>query len=119
VQKVQRAWSKKSAFLAFFLDISGAFDKCWHPLVLKTLIDKGCPRYLVNIINDYLHDRKVTLYSGGVSLSKILTTGCPQGGVLSPFIWRLYINSLLGLLDRIHGSDDFQGWADDLVAGYE
>ena len=119
VQKVQRAWSRKSAFLAFFLDISGAFDKCWHPLVLKTLIDKGCPRYLVNIINDYLHDRKVTLSSGGVSLSKILTTGCPQGGVLSPFIWKLYINSLLELLERIHGSDDFQGWADDLVVGYE
>ncbi|CAM9984243.1 unnamed protein product, partial [Heterosigma akashiwo] len=79
VQRVQRAWAKKSAFLAFFLDISGAFDRCWHPLVLKTLIDKGCPRYLVRIIKDYLCDRKVTLSYGGVTISKILTAGCPQG----------------------------------------
>ncbi|CAM9260083.1 unnamed protein product, partial [Heterosigma akashiwo] len=99
VQRVQRAWAKKSAFLAFFLDISGAFDRCWHPLVLKTLIDKGCPRYLVRIIKDYLCDRKVTLSYGGVTISKILTAGCPQGGVLSPFIWKLYINTLLELMD--------------------
>ncbi|MVN24506.1 hypothetical protein GO639_04905 [Staphylococcus aureus] len=39
--------------------------------------------------------------------------GCPQGGVLSPLLWSLLMNSLLDALDRRRV--ELQAYADDLI----
>ena len=116
MKKVQSKLGANSGYLSLFLDISGAFHKTWHPLVLKKLIDVNCPKVYLSILKNYLSDRKITLEYGGVSVSKVLSCGCPQGGVLSPFIWNLYIDGLLRMLEDI--GIDVQGWADDIVIGF-
>ena len=49
VKKVQSKIDKTSGYLSFFLDISGAFDKTWHPLILKKLIDLNFPKVYISI----------------------------------------------------------------------
>ena len=71
----------------------------------------------ISILKDYLTDREVSLEFAGVTVSKFLSCGCPQGGVLSPPIWNLYIDSLLRLLVDL--GVDVQGWADDIVVGFQ
>ena len=75
-----------------------------------------CPKISLSILRDYLTDRAVTLEYAGISVTKFLTCGCPQGGVLSPFIWNLYIDGLLRLLEQL--GIDVQGWADDIVVSF-
>jgi hypothetical protein len=49
----------------------------------------------------------------GVSSTMMVRRGCPQGGVLSPFLWNMVINSLLGRLNN--ESLGAQEFADDIA----
>ena len=40
-----------------FLDIKSAFDAAWHPAILRSLMKKGCPLYLIKILSSFLKDR--------------------------------------------------------------
>ena len=55
----------------------------------------------------------------GESVTAVAQRGCPQGGVLSPLIWNLVMNGLLGKLRRQVPSLLIQGFADDLVIAQE
>ena len=46
------------------------------------------------------------------SVSKKIKKGCPQGGILSPLLWNLVINSLLILINSTQA--DSEGFADDV-----
>ncbi len=73
---------------AVFLDISGAFDSAWPPSILLELIKKDCPLYLTKLISSFLKNRTANLSSDdGTSLQHNMAIGCPQGSVLSPFLW--------------------------------
>ena len=48
----------------------------------------------------------------GKSVSKKVKKGCPQGGILSPLLWNLVINSLLILINSTQA--DAEGFADDV-----
>lgn len=41
--------------------------------------------------------------------------GVPQGGVISPFLWLLYMNDLLNLLTHRYGLEAVMAFADDLL----
>ena len=47
-----------------------------------------------------------------ISVKFTTSRGCPQGGVLSPLLWHLVVNSLLTRLSR--GDIFIQGYADDM-----
>ena len=67
------------------LDIAAAFDRAWHPAILKNLIDKDMPLPYVKLIQNYLLDRQISLSYGGGTASKTLTRSTPQAAVLSPY----------------------------------
>jgi ribonuclease HI len=99
---------------AVFLDISGAFDNAWHPGVLSFLIQQHCPLWLLLIINSYLLHRAISFQYQDLFFTRTLSKSCPQGGVLSPFIWNCAVNSILDIpLDP--DNELLQGYADDLV----
>ena len=92
-----------------FLDISKAFDKVWHPGLLFKLKQNGIKGQMYKLIENFLSDRKqrVTL-NGKVSGWNNVQAGVPQGSVLGPILFLVYINDLiLGL------KTDARAFADD------
>ena len=103
---------------AISLDISAAFDRAWHPAILKNLIDKGMPMQYVKLIQNYLSDRTISLTYGGGTAIKTLTRSTPQGAVLSPFLWNIFLDTLLDKLTKYNVFPRFLdtfAWADDVL----
>ena len=94
---------------AVFLDISKAFDKVWHEGLLFKLKRNGIGRTLLELIRDYLNGRYQRVVLNGKSSSwKEIIAGVPQGSVLGPLFFLIYINDLCDDL-----SCDVKLFADD------
>ena len=93
---------------AVFLDISKAFDKVWHDGLFK-LKSYGISGCLFTVIKDFLnnHHQRVIL-NGKSSIWSAITAGVPQGSVLGPLLFLIYINDLV---DNI--SSEAKLFADD------
>ena len=96
-----------------FLDIKSAFDKVPHALLLLKLSRAGVPRQLLRCVLAYLSNRSFFLQMGdSKSSAHPIRAGVPQGGVLSPWLFLLFINDiLLQLPASVLGI----GYADDLA----
>ena len=97
------------------LDIQSAFDRAWHPAILKNLIDKGLHPTYVRMIANYLSNRSVQVSFGGGQAKKSLSLSTPQGAVLSPFLWNIFIDTLLHELQVSHPDLRLSAWADDVI----
>ena len=94
---------------AVFLDISKAFDKGWHDGLLLKLKSYGISRCLLTVIKDFLNNRHQRLVlNGKSSIWSPITAGVPQGSVLGPLLFLIYINDLV---DNI--SSEAKLFADD------
>ena len=81
---------------AVFLDLSKAFDRVWHSGLLYTLECNGICGNLLGIIHDFLHGRKQCVVLNGQSSNwSAVSASVPQGSVLGPLFFLVYINVLL------------------------
>jgi hypothetical protein len=78
-----------------FLDISGAFDCTWPAAVLAALSKRKCPHYLIEIISSLFLDRIGIIKTSKGKYSCGAEIGCPQGGVLFPFLWIILAEELI------------------------
>ena len=94
---------------AVFLDISKAFDKVWHEGIIFKLKCNGLSGNLLNFFENYLLNRHQRVVLNGKESSWMtLQAGVPQGSVLGPLLFLVYINDLT---DNI--SSDMRLFADD------
>ena len=95
------------------IDFSKAFDSVWHPALFHKLISAGLPPCFVRWTQSFLSDTRASVvYQNHKSRSFRVRRGVPQGSVLGPVLFPLFINDLPASLPS---SVSCSLYADDLA----
>ena len=81
--------------ISVYLDISKSFDGVWHDGLIYKLKHCGVSEPLLSLIQSFLQDRtKRTVLNGQCSILGDILAGGPQGSILEPLFFLVYINDL-------------------------
>ena len=110
IHKVVDVFDKKEIMIGLFLDLSKAFDTLDHSILLYKLSNYGIRGTLLEWFQSYLIDRKQYVEIDNIqSQQKSMRCGVPQGSILGPLLFILYVNDMCNISDKLQ----FIQFADD------
>ena len=115
-EKIKESIDSGNFGCGIFIDLKKAFDTVNHTILLQKLEHYGIRGTILKWFESYLTDRKQYVFYNGVSSDmKTVTCGVPQGSVLGPLLFLIYINDLPNISDKLQ----FFLFADDTNIYYE
>lgn len=108
---VNETLMKDKSLLAAFLDVCGAFDNVNCDILLEKLAEVGCSESLVKFVKFITHERNIFSEITGENF-RTVGKGVPQGGVLSPLLYIIYVRKIT---DNLPKSVKISQFADDIA----
>ena len=95
IEELTSSVENKKFALGVFIDLKKAFDTIDHEILIQKMNNYGIRGVALNWIKSYIENRKQFVQIGEYrSTSSTITCGVPQGSILGPKLFILYINEI-------------------------
>ena len=113
-QNIEDSFEAKKKVGAVFVDLTAAYDTVWHRGLTCEPLRLFPDKHMVRMIMELVRNRSFTPTTGDSKRSRLrrLKNGVPQGSVLAPLLFNIYVYDLPSTVSRRYA------YADDLALLY-